>query len=387
LAGKAELRQVIAAARERRKLYQTRTILFVDEVHRWNKAQQDALLPLVEQGLITFVGATTENPYFEVIGALVSRSRIFQLRALSDEDVAAIIQQALEDGERGYGQRDVDLNPDALAHLVQVAGGDARNALNALELAVETTPPDPTGRVTISLDVAQESIQRRAILYDKDGDAHYDTISAFIKSIRGSDPDAALYWLAKMLYAGESPRFIMRRLLILASEDIGLADPMGLVVAAAASQSFEFIGMPEGVYPLVEATLYLATAPKSNTAAAYFKAYRMVEDKGIIDVPDHLRDSNRDAAALGHGKGYVYPHERPGHHVGQQYLPKDLLGTYFYNPSDEGYEEQVKARLERWRDAQRKALGVTRQEHLPELTEEEIQKLKRQQPSRSGGEA
>lgn len=387
LAGKAELRQVIAAARERRKLYQTRTILFVDEVHRWNKAQQDALLPLVEQGLITFVGATTENPYFEVIGALVSRSRIFQLRALSDEDVAAIIQQALEDGERGYGQRDVDLNPDALAHLVQVAGGDARNALNALELAVETTPPGPTGRVTISLDVAQESIQRRAILYDKDGDAHYDTISAFIKSIRGSDPDAALYWLAKMLYAGESPRFIMRRLLILASEDIGLADPMGLVVAAAASQSFEFIGMPEGVYPLVEATLYLATAPKSNTAAAYFKAYRMVEDKGIIDVPDHLRDSNRDAAALGHGKGYVYPHERPGHHVGQQYLPKDLLGTYFYNPSDEGYEEQVKARLERWRDAQRKALGVTRQEHLPELTEEEIQKLKRQQPSRSGGEA
>lgn len=387
LAGKAELRQVIAASRERRKLYQTRTILFVDEVHRWNKAQQDALLPLVEQGLITLVGATTENPYFEVIGALVSRSRIFQLRALSDEDVAAIIQQALEDGERGYGLRDVDLNPDALAHLVQVAGGDARNALNALELAVETTPPGPNGRVTISLDVAQESIQRRAILYDKDGDAHYDTISAFIKSIRGSDPDAALYWLAKMLYAGESPRFIMRRLLILASEDIGLADPMGLVVAAAASQSFEFIGMPEGVYPLVEATLYLATAPKSNTAAAYFKAYRMVEDKGIIDVPDHLRDSNRDAAALGHGKGYVYPHERPGHHVGQQYLPKDLLGTYFYSPSDEGYEEQVKARLERWRDAQRKALGVTREEHLPELTEEEIQKLKRQQPSRSGGEA
>jgi putative ATPase len=387
LAGKAELRQVIAAARERRKLYQTRTILFVDEVHRWNKAQQDALLPLVEQGLITLIGATTENPYFEVIGALVSRSRIFQLRALTDEDVTAIIHQALEDRERGYGKRHVDLDPDALAHLVQVAGGDARNALNALELAVETTPPDPAGRVHISLDVAQESIQRRAILYDKDGDAHYDTISAFIKSVRGSDPDAALYWLAKMLYAGESPRFIMRRLLILASEDIGLADPMGLVVAAAASQSFEFIGMPEGVYPLVEATLYLATAPKSNTAAAYFKAYRMVEDKGIIDVPDHLRDSNRDAAALGHGEGYVYPHERPGHHVGQQYLPKDLLGTYFYSPSDEGYEEQVKARLERWRDAQRKALGVTREEHLPELTEDEIQSLKRQQPSRSGGEA
>ncbi len=203
LAGKAELREVIAAAQERRKLYQTRTILFVDEVHRWNKAQQDALLPLVEQGLVTFVGATTENPYFEVIGALVSRSRIFQLRALTDEDVAAIIQQALSDEERGYGRRDVELDPDALAHLVQVAGGDARNALNALELAVETTPPKAAGGVHITLDVAQESIQRRAVLYDKDGDAHYDTISAFIKSVRGSDPDAALYWLAKMLYAGE----------------------------------------------------------------------------------------------------------------------------------------------------------------------------------------
>jgi putative ATPase len=387
LAGKAELRKVIAEARERRKLYHTRTILFVDEVHRWNKAQQDALLPHVEQGLITFVGATTENPYFEVIGALVSRSRIFQLRALTDGAVAAIIQQALSDRERGYGEREVQLDPDALAHLVQVAGGDARNALNALELAVETTPPDAAGSIHINLTVAQESIQRRAILYDKDGDAHYDTISAFIKSVRGSDPDAALYWLAKMLYAGESPRFIMRRLLILASEDIGLADPMGLVVAAAASQSFEFVGMPEGVYPLVEASLYLATAPKSNTAASYFKAYRTVEDRGIVDVPDHLRDANRDAAALGHGEGYVYPHEMPGHHVGQQYLPKGLLGTYFYSPSDEGYEAQVKDRLARWREAQRKALGVTREEHLPELTEQEIQNLKRQQPSRSGGEA
>jgi putative ATPase len=387
LAGKAELREVIAAARERRKLYQSRTILFVDEVHRWNKAQQDALLPHVEQGLITFVGATTENPYFEVIGALVSRSRIFQLRALSDDDVSRIIQQALDDQERGYGTRHVELDPEALAHLVRVAGGDARNALNALELAVETTPPDSSGSIRISLGVAQESIQRRAILYDKDGDAHYDTISAFIKSVRGSDPDAALYWLAKMLYAGESPRFIMRRLLILASEDIGLADPMGLVVAAAASESFEFVGMPEGVYPLVEATLYLATAPKSNTSTAYFKAYRMVEDKGIVDVPDHLRDSNRDAAALGHGEGYIYPHELPGHHVGQQYLPNDLLGTYFYNPSDEGYERQVKDRLEQWREAQRKALGVTRQDYLPDLSEAEIQALKRQQPSRSGGEA
>jgi putative ATPase len=386
LAGKAELRQVIEAARERRKLYHTRTILFVDEVHRWNKAQQDALLPHVEQGIITFVGATTENPYFEVIGALVSRSRIFQLRALEDDHVAAIIQQALDDPGRGYGERRAEIDPEAMAHLVQVAGGDARNALNALELAIETTPAGPSGSIHIGLDVAQESIQRRAILYDKDGDAHYDTISAFIKSVRGSDPDAALYWLAKMLYAGESPRFIMRRLLILASEDIGLADPLGLVVTAAASQSFEFVGMPEGVYPLVEATLYLATAPKSNTAAAYFKAYRMVEGEGIVDVPDHLRDANRDAAALGHGEGYVYPHELPGHHVGQQYLPEGLLGTYFYKPSDQGYEQQVQDRLERWRQAQREALGLTREEYFPELSEDEIQALKRQQPSRSGGE-
>ncbi len=386
LAGKPELRAIIEAARERRKLYGKRTIVFVDEVHRWNKAQQDALLPHVEQGLITLVGATTENPYFEVIGALVSRSRIFQLRALSDQEVGAIIRQALGDHTRGYGARHVHLDEDALAHLVQVAGGDARNALNALELAVETTPPDPEGTIRVSLEVAQESIQRRALLYDKDGDAHYDTVSAFIKSVRGSDPDAALYWLAKMLYAGESPRFIMRRLLILASEDIGLADPMGLVVAAAASQSFEFVGMPEGVYPLVEATLYLATAPKSNSATAYFKAFRLVEEQGLVDVPDHLKDTNRDAAALGHGEGYVYPHAEPGHHVGQQYLPQALMGTYFYSGSQEGYEAQVVDRLARWREAQRQALGLTHEEHLPELTEKEILNLKRQQPSRSGQE-
>ena len=384
LAGKAELRQVIAEARERRKLYKTRTILFVDEVHRWNKAQQDALLPLVEQGLITLVGATTENPYFEVIGALVSRSRIFQLRALNDEDVVQIIRAALADPERGYGERQVQIDDDALAHLVQVAGGDARNALNALELAVETTPDTPGGAIHITLDVAQESIQRRAVLYDKDGDAHYDTISAFIKSVRGSDPDAALYWLAKMLYAGESPRFIMRRLLILASEDIGLADPMGLVVVAAASQSFEFVGMPEGVFPLVEATLYLSTAPKSNSSTDYFKAYRKVEQEGIVEVPDHLKDANRDAAALGHGAGYEYPHAHPGHHIGQGYLPEALFGTYFYSPSAEGYEAQVEARLVRWRQAQRAALGITHEEHIPDLTEREIEALKRVHQTQRG---
>ncbi|HEX9595897.1 MAG TPA: AAA family ATPase, partial [Anaerolineales bacterium] len=243
MAGKADLVAVIEAAKERRKLHNVRTILFVDEVHRWNKAQQDALLPHVEVGTLILIGATTENPYFEVIGALVSRSRIFQLRPLSDANVRLILEQALADPERGYGNRSIKIDEDAMQHIIHVAGGDARNALNALELAVESTPAGKGQVAHITLDVAQESIQRRAVLYDKDGDAHYDTISAFIKSVRGSDPDAALYWLAKMLYAGESPRFILRRLLILAGEDIGLADPMGLVVASAAAQAFEFVGL------------------------------------------------------------------------------------------------------------------------------------------------
>jgi putative ATPase len=384
LAGKPELRKVIEDARERRKLYQKRTILFVDEVHRWNKAQQDALLPHVENGAITLIGATTENPYFEVIGALVSRSRIFQLRSLQDEDVRKLILHALSDKERGYGKRNVEMDEDALEHLVRVAGGDARNALNALELAVETTLTGPTDQIHINLDVAQESIQRRAVLYDKDGDAHYDTISAFIKSVRGSDPDAALYWLAKMLYAGESPRFILRRLLILASEDIGLADPMGLVVAASAMQSFEFVGLPEGIYPIVEATLYLATAPKSNSAGAYFKAYKLIEEEGILNVPGHLQDTNRDAEALGHGDGYMYPHEHPEHHVGQQYLPEQLLGTYFYRSSDQGYEKQIRDRIERWRRAQREALQIDETIELPELSEDQIIDIKRHHRRDSG---
>jgi putative ATPase len=383
LAGVAELRRVINEARERRRLHGHRTILFVDEVHRWNKAQQDALLPHVEDGTITLIGATTENPYFEVIGALVSRSRVFQLRPLSDDDVRRILAAALDDAERGYGDRPVTLEPDALEHLVRVAGGDARNALNALELAVESTPAGEDGRLTLTLAVAQESIQRRAVLYDKDGDAHYDTISAFIKSVRGSDPDASLYWLAKMLYAGESPRFILRRLLILASEDIGLADPLGLVVASAAAQAFDYVGLPEGVYPMVEATLYLATAPKSNSAGSYFKAYRTVEERGEVGVPKHLQDPNRDAAALGHGQGYVYPHEHDGHHIGQQYLPPGLLGTYFYLPSDQGHEEQVAARLERWRAAQRLALGIETTIDVPDLPLPEIEAIKRQHSARS----
>jgi putative ATPase len=377
MAGKAELRKVIHEAQERRKLYHKKTILFVDEVHRWNKAQQDALLPHVENGTVTLIGATTENPYFEVIGALVSRSRVFQFRPLTEAQVREIILFALEDTPRGYGDRTIRLDERALNHLVHVAGGDARNALNAIELAVETTPPNSENEIHITLDIAQESIQRRAVLYDKDGDAHYDTISAFIKSIRGSDPDAALYWLAKMLYAGESPRFILRRLVILASEDIGLADPMGLLVATAAMQAFEFVGLPEGVYPIVEACLYLATAPKSNSATSYFKAYKRVERDGIVSVPNHLRDPSRDAEALGHGKGYEYPHQFEDHHIGQQYLPRPLLGTYFYDPTEQGYEATVRDRLERWRQAQREVLGIEETFQSPELSEAEVDKIKR----------
>ncbi len=384
LAGKADLRKIIAEAFERRRLHNTRTILFVDEVHRWNKAQQDALLPHVEAGVVTLIGATTDNPYFEVIGALISRSRVFQLRWLNQEETGLLLDRALADVERGYGTKRIKLDPDARFHFTDVASGDARNALNALELAVESTPPDPStgsgqaGIIHITLDVAQESIQQRAVLYDKDGDSHYDTISAFIKSVRGSDPDAALYWLAKMLYAGEDPRFILRRLIILAGEDIGLADPMGIVVVASAAQAFDYIGLPEGVYPIVEATLYLATAPKSNSAGAYFKAMKKLQDEGQVSVPRHLMDSNRDAKAMGHGKDYVYPHEFEGHYTPQQYLPKRLLGTYFYQPSEEGYEAQVVTRLEMWREAQRKALGIERREDVPELSEDAIKDLKRQ---------
>lgn len=268
------------------------------------------------------------------------------------------------------------MDQDALNHLIRVAGGDARNALNALELAVESSPPDKAGVIQITLDVAQESIQRRAILYDKDGDAHYDTISAFIKSVRGSDPDAALYWLAKMLYAGEDPRFILRRLLILAGEDVGLGDPMGLVVVSAAAQAFDYVGLPEGIYPIVEATLYLATAPKSNSAGAYFKAFKLIEEEGVVQVPSHLQDSSRDSAALGHGQGYKYPHDKPGHFIPQQYLPKPLLGTYFYRPGDQGYEARVADRLEKWRNAQRKALGIEKTRQMEELSTDEIDLIK-----------
>ncbi len=377
LDGVPALREQIKLAKDRRKMHNQRTLLFVDEVHRWSKSQQDALLPHVENGTFVLIGATTENPYFEVNGALVSRSRVFQLEQLTQADMANILRQALTDKERGYGTRQIQIDEDAFTHLVQIADGDARNALNALELAVESTDPSAAGVIHITLDVAQESIQRRAVLYDKDGDAHYDTISAFIKSVRGSDPDAALYWLAKMLYAGETPRFIMRRLLILASEDIGLADPNALVVVSAAMQSLEFIGMPEGIFPLSQATLYLATAAKSNTTTHYFKAFERVSKMGQLDVPRHLQDSNRDGKALGHGQGYVYPHDQPENWAPQQYLPETLLGTYFYNPTGQGYEADIKDRLAAWRDAQRDALGIEREEHIADYSEEGLVNIKR----------
>lgn len=357
LAGVAELRRVISEATDRRKLYRRRTLLFVDEVHRWNKAQQDALLPHVETGMVTLIGATTENPYFDVIPALVSRSRIFQLEALTQAHMNIIFERALTDKEVGYGNRQIVVDADARDHLTYLANGDARNLLNAIELAVESTLPDPDGSLHITLDVAQESIQKRALLYDRMGDAHYDTISAFIKSVRGSDPDAALYWLAKMILAGEDPRFILRRLIVLAGEDIGLADPRGLQVATSAAYAFEYIGMPEGIYPIVEATLFLATAPKSNSAGAYFKAKAHIEEHGVGAVPMPLMDNSRDARGFGHGKGYLYPHSYDGHFTPQQYLPDSLIGTHFFEPSNQGYEEQMAGWLARWRKAQDDAIS------------------------------
>lgn len=356
LAGVKEIREAIEIAKELRELHGRRTTLFVDEVHRWNKAQQDALLPHVENGTIILIGATTENPYFEVNKALVSRSRIFQLRPLTEDDLRAIALQALNDPERGYGNLKVELQPEALDHLVDVANGDARGVLNALELAVETTPPDESGVIHIDLDVAEESIQRRAVLYDKDGDVHYDTISAFIKSLRGSDTDAALYWMAKMVYAGEDPRFIFRRMAIFAGEDVGMADPQAMGVVVNCWETFERIGMPEGRYPLSLAAIYLSTAPKSNSAFAFFDALGVVEKEREADVPNHLKDGSRDKEGFGHGEGYLYPHAYRNHWVAQQYLPDALQGKVFYQPGELGYERAIRDDVTRQREAQLAAM-------------------------------
>ncbi|MDJ0707510.1 MAG: AAA family ATPase [Leptolyngbyaceae cyanobacterium MO_188.B28] len=356
LAGVKDIRAAIATAQDKRGQFSQRTILFIDEVHRFNKAQQDALLPWVENGTVILIGATTENPYFEVNKALVSRSRIFQLKLLNPDDLRQVAAQALSDSERGFGAKTVQIDSEALDHLVNVANGDARALLNALELAVETTPIDQTGAIHITLPVAEESIQRRAVLYDKEGDAHFDTISAFIKSVRGSDPDAALYWLARMIYAGEDPRYIFRRLVILASEDIGLADPNAVVVVTGCAAAFDRVGVPEGRYPLAQAVLYLATAPKSNSAMGFFEALSAVEKEQQSDVPNPLRDGNRDKEGFGHGKGYLYPHSYREHWVAQQYLPAGLQGQVFYEPSDQGYEDTIRVQVARRREAQLAAM-------------------------------
>lgn len=351
LSGVAELRAAIDTAKSQKQLYDRRTILFVDEVHRWNKAQQDALLPWVENGTVILIGATTENPWFEVNPALVSRSRVFQLVSLTDSDLDRIIDQALADPVRGYGKYLVALEPAARRHLIKTSGGDARTLLNALELAVESGPdsfPPPTGSsITVDLAAAEDSIQSKAILYDPDGDYHFDTISAFIKSVRGSDPDAALYWLARMVKGGESPRFIFRRLLVLAAEDIGLADPGALQRVEAAAAAFERTGLPEGQFFLAQTTLDLCLCPKSNSVMGYFDALEAVSQEHR-DVPDHLKDASRDGPALGHGKHYQYPHAWKDHWVAQHYLPHSLKGKVFYQPGFLGWEgAQAAAVLDR----------------------------------------
>ena len=358
LSGVKELREEIDAAKQRLDLYARRTILFVDEVHRWNKSQQDALLPWVENGTFILIGATTENPFFEVNAALVSRSRIFQLKPLTDENLKDIAIQAINDDERGYGKLNVVIDNQALDHLVEVAHGDARSLLNALELAVETTQPE-NGTIKITREVAEESIQKKAVLYDKEGDYHFDVISAFIKSLRGSDPDAALYWLAKMVNAGEDPKFIFRRMMISACEDVGLADPNAIVVVTSDAQAFNMVGMPEGCYHLTHAALYLSTAPKSNSALAFFDALKGVEEESrAAEVPNHLRDASRDSKEFGHGQGYMYPHAYREHWVAQQYLPAELQGKIFYQPTDIGYEAKIKDNLERHRELQLESVDV-----------------------------
>lgn len=355
MAGVADIRRVVQEARNRRTLYGQRTILLVDEIHRFNRAQQDALLPHVEDGTIILIGSTTENPYFEVVGPLLSRSRVFPFKPLSDEEVQTVLHRALVDPERGYGSRAVQVSPEALDHLVRIAGGDARAALNALELAVESTPADKEGITRVTLQVAEDSIQQRAMQYDRAGDEHYDTISAFIKSVRGSDPDAALYWLAKMVAAGEDPRFILRRLYILAAEDVGLADPQAVVVVNACAQAFEWVGLPEGQYHLALATLYLATAPKSNAVGAYWKAMAHIQEHGAGPVPLPLRDKSeffhgtvreQYQRTLGEHPGYLYPHDYPAGWVEQQYLPTGVEGGWFHLKGH-GYEKVVLRRLRR----------------------------------------
>lgn len=351
VAGKKDMEEVVEAARKLRGMYGKKTILFIDEIHRFNKGQQDYLLPFVEDGTVVLIGATTENPYLEVNGALLSRSVIFELKPLSKEDVKELIRRAVYDSERGMGAYQAVIDEDAADFLADIADGDARHALNAVELGILTTQRSADGKIHITLETAQECIQKRAVRYDKTGDQHYDTISAFIKSMRGSDPDAAVYYLARMLYAGEDIKFIARRIMICASEDVGNADPQALQVAVAASLAVERIGMPEAQIILAHAASYVACAPKSNAAVtAIGRAMQEVEATGSLPVPPHLQDAHyKGAAKLGHGLDYKYAHDYPNHYVKQQYLPYELTGREFYSPSGNGYEEKIRAHMRRIR--------------------------------------
>ena len=348
MAGKKDLEEVTAQAKENLGMYGKKTILFIDEIHRFNKAQQDYLLPFVEDGTIVLIGATTENPYFEVNGALLSRSVVFELKPLGKEDIKELLHRAVTDSVKGMGSFNAELTEEAADFLADMAGGDARNALNALELGILTTPRGEDGRIRLTLEVASECIQKRVVRYDRDGDNHYDTISAFIKSMRGSDPDAAVYYLAKMLYAGEDVRFIARRIQILASEDIGNADPMAICVAQAAAAAVERVGMPESQIILAQAAAYMACAPKSNAAVNAISAAMESVKNVRTSVPAHLQDAHYHGHdALGHGVGYLYAHDYPGHYVRQQYLPDEIAGERFYVPGELGYEKTIREYLDR----------------------------------------
>ncbi len=351
IAGKKDMEEVVEQAKNNLGMYGKKTILFVDEIHRFNKGQQDYLLPFVEDGTLILIGATTENPYFEVNGALLSRSRIFELKQLNKEDIKTILRRAVYDEERGMGAFCAEITEDALDFLADICNGDARTALNAIELGVMTTEPDEAGKIVVDMEVAQECIQRRVISYDKTGDNHYDTISAFIKSMRGSDPDAAIYYLAKMLDAGEDIKFIARRIMICASEDVGNADPQALQVAVSAALAVERLGMPEARIVLGQAVTYVASAPKSNAAyVAIDQALEVVRQNQVSEVPMHLKDAHyKGAAKLGHGVEYKYAHNYPNHYVKQQYLPDSLVGTVFYEPTENGYEKDIRDYLERIR--------------------------------------
>lgn len=349
VAGKKDMEEVVLEAKNNLGMYGKKTILFVDEIHRFNKSQQDYLLPFVEDGTLILIGATTENPYFEVNGALISRSVVFELKPLEREDIKTIIRRAVYDKEKGMGSLNADIDDEALEFLADVANGDARNALNAVELGVLTTKPAQDGKIHLTLKIAEECIQKRVLKYDKSGDNHYDTISAFIKSMRGSDPDAAVYYLARMLYAGEDIKFIARRIMICASEDVGNADPQALTVAVSAAQAVERLGMPEARIVLSQAAAYVACAPKSNAAyLAIDRAMDIVAHEKTYAVPSHLKDAHyKGAGGLGHGIGYLYAHDYKNHYVKQQYLPEELAGTHIYEPTENGYEQQIKAHLEK----------------------------------------